>query len=143
MKPSVESQPGTAGLSGGQIIGNLVVAGVMWCVHAAAVAFLIIVFIQVVPGFEQLFEEFDAALPALSVLALRISRLVVGYWYLLAILVLLVDGPLMVCLSFLPKRWRWIRTTWLVVPLVGAIALVVLVVFALLVPTQTLIRDLS
>ena len=51
-----------------------------------AIAILSFIMIFIVPTFEQMFEEFGLTLPAPTLLLIAMSNYIVGYWFLLILM---------------------------------------------------------
>lgn len=69
---------------------------------------------MVVPRYKMFADNFGAELSTAAVSAIRLSDLVVNYWYLMLLAVIIVGGPMAIALRFLPDKLRWIRSCWLV-----------------------------
>lgn len=79
------------------------------------VAFTICLYmVWVVPRYRQFADSFGAELPGAVVSLFRLSELFLAYWYLFMIAVIVFGGPMALALRFLPNRFRWVRTCWLV-----------------------------
>lgn len=83
-------------------------AGLIHCLTALV---LVVVLVACVPRHIQLFDEFDADLPHLTVLVISISELAVNYWYLI-IVPLMFDCALLVGLSLAPPAYSWLGRAW-------------------------------
>ena len=119
------------------------IGGGIWCSHAIALTILVATIVGVVPQFELWFSDMDAELSSMTIFAFDMSQFVVRFWYLLAMGLVLIDGPLTIGISLLPRRLRWIRTTWLIFPLFVAIILLLAVATAVLIPAENLIESLK
>ena len=115
----------------------------MLLAHFLAAVALIVALVRTVPQFLKLFEDFDAAMPTMTELVIRLSHVVVQYWYLLVPLVLVVDAAVLLGLRLLPGKAKGLSTVWAVLVLVAAILLLGFIVLAVALPLQTLIVELS
>jgi type II secretory pathway component PulF len=115
----------------------------MLLAHFLAVVVLIVALVRMVPEFLRLFKEFDADMPTMTQLVIRLSGIVVQYWYLLVPLVLVVDAAVLFGLRLLPGKAKGLSTAWAVLVLVTAILLLGFIILSLVLPLQALIADLS
>ncbi len=112
---------------------------VLWAVLGVGV-------IRLVFSFVKIFEDFDAVLPAMTVLVISLAFFLANYWYLalyvLALWPFLNWGFVLLLSSVFPKpslpKWLWYGITWSVPFLI-----VGMVVGALFLPLISLIEQLS
>lgn len=98
--------------------------------------------LKVVPQFEKIFMDFGTTLPTMTIILIKVSRILAYFWYLTALPVLLwplVNWGIVSLLSprpevVLPKE-LWYFLTWGIIVLIIAIAPV-----ALLIPLISLSR---
>ncbi len=85
-----------------------------------AVGILTFIMIKIVPAFIQIFEDFGADLPAMTVLLITISNFVVNYWYLIP----LIPTSIWLLVKLI-KKFRYGRAGWdtfaIKVPIFGQI----------------------
>ena len=111
--------------------------------HFGAGAILLAALLQTVPKFAEMFDEFGAELPAMTVLVIGLSHVVVRYWYLLVPLALLVDAVILFGLSRLPAEARWLGIAWAGFVFLVVMVLLAFVVIAIFVPFFLLMEHLS
>jgi type II secretory pathway component PulF len=81
----------------------------MLIAHLAIMAFLTFFHLMIVPGFTKVFKDFDAQLPAMTLVLIDLSNWTKYYWYVLAVFVL----PLYVAaLYFVDHRSRTASKIW-------------------------------
>ena len=64
-----------------KVKGALVYPGHAWSLFAVGI--LIFIMIKIVPAFIKIFADFEADLPAMTMMLINISHAAVNYWYLL------------------------------------------------------------
>ena len=111
--------------------------------HTIAAGVLFVALIRVVPGFLVLFEEFDAALPAMTILVANLSRMVAGYWYLFVVFGFGLDAFLILGFSLLPGKAKWLGGLWASVVLLAVTLLLGFIMMAVLLPLEALITQLT
>jgi len=111
--------------------------------HAIAACVLFVALGHLVPKFLVLFEEFDAALPPMTILVINLSRVAASYWYLLIVFGLGLDAAVLFGLSLLPAKAKWLRTLWSSMVLLAVILLLGFATVAMLLPLQALITQLT
>ncbi len=101
--------------------------------HAMIGTVVAYILLFVVPKFKEIFKSFEMALPAITVLVLRVSTLAQWYFFFLApacVVLLAADVAIYVLLRRYTRRvfaelWWWAVT----LALIGAVILIVLAVF--------------
>ena len=121
----------------------IVFAGIAWAFHVFATMVVIFVLCRIAPQFEQVFCDFDCALPPMTHFTLHLSFYAVRYWYLLALAVLFVDGPLAVAVQYLPPHLHWLKTCWFALPLLATLFFLFFAIVSLWMPTISLLQNLS
>ena len=111
--------------------------------HLIAGVVLLGAFLWLVPEFRLLFEEFDADLPRMTIVAIDLSVFVARYWYLILFVGVGVDAGLLFGLSRLPPRTRWLGTVWASLVLVVALLGLAFLAIGIVLPLQALITQLS
>jgi type IV pilus assembly protein PilC len=72
-----------------------------------AVGILVFIMLKIVPSFEKIFKDFGTALPAMTVMLIKISNLVVNYWFLLPGIPLSIWLALKLIRKFAAGRMGW------------------------------------
>ena len=85
-----------------------------------AVGILVFIMIKIVPAFIKIFDDFDATLPAMTVMLINISNWVVNYWYLIPLIPTSVWLFVMLVRKFKAGRTGWDLFT-LKLPIFGQI----------------------
>lgn len=122
------------GVAGGVVF--LLVHVVLWLGLLAGL-------VVIVPRFVRTFEDFNAALPAMTLLVIQMSRMAVAYWYLLALgalAAIFIDGLVLVGLG--KSGGRAAQFVWGLVFAVLPLLLVAVVFLAIWLPMMNLIDGL-
>ena len=72
-----------------------------------AVGILVFIMYKIVPSFVKIFKDFDAELPAMTVLLMNISDWVVNYWYLIPLIPTSIWLFVKLVRKFKPGRTGW------------------------------------
>ncbi|MEW4455974.1 hypothetical protein AB1L30_25130 [Bremerella sp. JC817] len=96
------------------VILRLLISGLAWGIHVVVTAAMIMFYGSIVPMFIRMFEHFELDLPAGTELVIRWSSTVSSYWYIPALLVVLLDGPIALAVPYLPQRLQWLTWLWFV-----------------------------
>jgi type IV pilus assembly protein PilC len=83
-----------------------------------AVGILVFIMLKIVPSFEKIFKDFNTTLPGMTIMLIKISNFVVGYWYLLPGIPLCFWLALKLIRKFSAGRMGWDMFT-LKVPIFG------------------------
>lgn len=108
--------------------------GCMWLAHAFVGLLLYMVLVFLVPQCVGVLEDFDAELPAATQMLIRLSSMLVNYWYLILFLLAMVDAAVLFGLSQVPPRLRWLRSLWFNATVLAAILFLFFSVVALALP---------
>ncbi|MFH1264408.1 MAG: hypothetical protein ABIK89_01685 [Planctomycetota bacterium] len=111
--------------------------------HAIAACVLLGAPFYVVPKFLAIFEEFGAALPRMTILAIDLSHVAASYWYLLVVFGLGLAAAVLFGLSLLPAKAKWLGTLWASTVLLVVILFLGFVMVAILLPLEALITQLA
>jgi hypothetical protein len=96
------------------------------------------VMIKIVPFFIMLAEEANIDLPNMTVLVFYMSEWVISYWYLPALAIIVLDGPLLFTLNLLPLRRTWLRSLWFSWPLCLSLLMILFAAVGLIpIPART------
>ena len=114
----------------------------MWLTHAFVGLLLFAVLVFVVPQFVVVLEDFDAELPAGTQMLIRLSSLLVNYWYLILLPLVAVDAAILFGLSQVPPKLMWLRTLWFTAIMLAAILFLFFAIVALAMPFAALSADL-
>jgi hypothetical protein len=79
------------------------------------------------------FEDFDTELPAATQMLIRLSSMLVNYWYLVLFLAI-IDAAILFGLSQVPPKLRWLRSLWFNATMLAAILFLFFSVVALALP---------
>ena len=131
MSDSASPQAPAAGRS---LARSLVWTAGMFLAHFVALIVLVVVLGWAVPHFVRMYEEFDAELPVLTEWVFRLSNFVVVWWHLILPFGAGVDGAILLGLSLLPDKAKWLGTLWAVLVLLAAILLLGLIIVAVSMP---------
>jgi hypothetical protein len=110
----------------------------MLFVHFFAGSVLLVMLGQTVPGFVEIFEDFEVDLPVIAQVVISLSYLVVSYWYLLPLLVI-ADTAVLFGLSRLPPRARWLARLWFWLVLSAILLLIVGTIVGVALPYMNLL----
>lgn len=107
-------------------------------VHFVALVVFMIVAVTLVQQVEILFEKTELSLPDMTFKVVAISNWLVKFWYLLFVLLVVVDAPVLFLLQSLPHRMRWLVQVWFVGFLLLILLLIGWVGIAIAVPIREL-----
>jgi hypothetical protein len=114
--------------------------------HLIAVAAVILVYSVLAPRliapFSKVFGDFDAELPAFTVMVINFSNWLKKY-SLALVLLLVPDVFVFVKLSRLSPKWNWLAAAWAMSGLLAMIALLVVAVVAVGLPGAVLVTKLQ
>ncbi|PQO42385.1 hypothetical protein [Blastopirellula marina] len=111
-------------LTFGVILGRLAISAVAWLTHLAVTLGLILFFASMVPFYRELFEVVDLQMATMTELVLHWSLGFSNYWYLLILALIVVDGPIAIGVTYLPRHFRWMTWIWFCSYPLGAFVLV-------------------
>jgi hypothetical protein len=114
----------------------------MLFVHFFAGSVLFVILGQTVPGFVEIFDDFEAELPGIAQLVISLSHLAVSYWYLLPLL-LIVDAAVLFGLSRLTPRARWVTRLWFWLVLVAIVLLIGSAIVGVGLPFMNLLESIE
>jgi hypothetical protein len=104
-------------------------------VHCMAAVVVMLVLIGGIPRFIKVFEDYDAELPAATILIINLSELAVNYWYTFLI-PLALDCLLLIGLSLAPPKVRWLARAWSGLVLTFAFLLLAFALLAVSLPFE-------
>jgi len=125
--------PGDSLMKKNGFLESFVWPGCMWVAHAFVGLLLFIVLVFVVPQFVVVLEDFEAELPAATQMLIRLSSMLVNYWYLILFLAIM-DAAILFGLSQVPPKLKWLRSLWFNATMLAAILFLFFSVVALALP---------
>jgi hypothetical protein len=125
--------PGDTTMDKNGFLQSFLWPGFMWLTHAFVGLLLFVVLVFIVPHFRAVFEDFDTELPAATQMLIRLSSMLVNYWYLVLFLAI-IDAAILFGLSQVPPKLRWLRSLWFNATMLAAILFLFFSVVALALP---------
>ena len=110
-----------------------------WLVHAFALHLVAMAFVKCVPDFVETYDGLGMELPAMTLMIIKLSNLVVNFWYLLVIL-LFFDFVFLIGASLSGPVLRSIARAWSTLLLFGTILLLGVTIIATAVPFQVYLK---
>ena len=134
--------PGDTSMSKTGFLQSFLWPGCMWLTHAFAGLLLFAVLVFLVPQFVAVLEDFDAELPAITQMLIRLSTLLVNYWYLILFPLVAIDAAVLFGLSQVPPKLMGLRTLWFTAIMLAAILFLFFSIVALAMPFAALSASL-
>ncbi|MGE0607103.1 MAG: hypothetical protein AB7O62_08415 [Pirellulales bacterium] len=103
------------GSSGGKAVGCLWRGAVslgLWLVHFLALFIFTYAAVGIGSECRQLLQDVGMEVPPVVELFVHFCNMMFNYWYLLFVPWLLIDGPVLLGLQFLPERRKWLARLW-------------------------------
>jgi hypothetical protein len=126
------------GRSRNSLLRSFFLTGLRLLGHFVAGAFVVSLWMNSVPGYFNIFEDYKLTLPAATMLLSDISPLVVGYWHLLGFFGLVFDGVVMFALSRLPSKVRWLTEAWSGALLIAAVVFMGFIFLSVSLPLESM-----
>ena len=111
-------------------------------IHLLSAAVVLAVLIRIVAPFERIFHDFDAELPAPTMLVISLGHLAASYWYL-APLVLMADAALLFGIRRGPPAVHGLMMAWAFLVPTVALVFVAVIIAAVQIPLLTLMAKVS
>jgi type II secretory pathway component PulF len=112
-------------------------------IHSLLWAALLILWVFVVPGFVQMFDEFAVELPMMTQFMIRLSDMLARYWYLFVVLGIAGIVLDFVTLLVLGKLGRSVQVVFGIAMAIVPLLLGGLTVISFVLPLMQLVSDLS
>ena len=90
-------------------------------VHFVALGIAIVFLCAIVPIYIELFEQYDVALPQVTVQIVELSLSTSDFWYLVILLCVVCDASIVAWLTFIASKRTWILTIYSHLWLLGVI----------------------
>jgi len=131
--------PGDTTMDKNGFLQSFLWPGFMWFTHAFVGLLLFTVLVRVVPQFVVVSEDFETELPAATQILIRLSSMLVNYWYLIVFLAI-VDAAILFGLSQVPPKLKWLRSLWFNATMLAAILFLFFSMVALALPIAAIGR---
>ena len=86
----------------GSVLKALLLTPLILAAHLVAALVFVVFMCKLVPFYAMLFEEWEMELPAVTQLVIYVSHLTAGYWYLMMLAVIVLDGAVLLAMNLSP-----------------------------------------